>query len=109
MNETLAIDGGKPVTENLISFHEPPLGLEKIDRAAESIESKWVAGPGPFFEKVESQLEEEWNVPRVLTTTSCTHAMEIALLALSLDETDEVIVPSFTYVSTALAVLRAGA
>ncbi len=109
MNETLAIDGGKPVTENLISFHEPPLGQDEIDRAAESIESKWVAGPGPFCEKVESKLEEEWKVPRVLTTTSCTHAMEIALLSLSLDETDEVIVPSFTYVSTALAVLRAGA
>jgi dTDP-4-amino-4,6-dideoxygalactose transaminase len=48
-------------------------------------------------------------VPRVLLTTSCTHALELALLALGLREGQEVVVPSFTFVSTANAVLRAGA
>ena len=48
------------------------------------------------------------DVARVLLTTSCTHALELALLALDVREGREVVVPSFTFVSTANAVLRAG-
>jgi dTDP-4-amino-4,6-dideoxygalactose transaminase len=68
-----------------------------------------VAGDGPFCKRVESRLAERLGVARVLLTTSCTHALELALLALGIGPGDDVVVPSFTFVSTANAVLRAGA
>ncbi len=67
-----------------------------------------LAGDGPFGKRVEQRLQEQLGAPRVLLTTSCTHAMELALLALGLPPEGEVIVPSFTFTSTANAVLRAG-
>jgi dTDP-4-amino-4,6-dideoxygalactose transaminase len=68
-----------------------------------------VAGDGPFCRRVERRLEQQLASPRVLLTTSCTHALELALMALGVGPGQEVIVPSFTFVSTANAVLRAGA
>ena len=69
-----------------------------------------VAGNGPFGQKVEARLEGLLGAGRpVLLTTSCTHAMELALLALGIGPGQEVICPSFTFVSTANAILRAGA
>jgi dTDP-4-amino-4,6-dideoxygalactose transaminase len=67
-----------------------------------------LAGDGPFGKRVEARLAELLDVPRVLLTTSCTHAMELALLALELPPGSEVLLPSFTFTSTANAVLRAG-
>jgi dTDP-4-amino-4,6-dideoxygalactose transaminase len=67
------------------------------------------AGDGPFCRRVEARLAELLGVPRVLLTTSCTHALELALLALGIGPGQEVICPSFTFVSTANAILRAGA
>jgi dTDP-4-amino-4,6-dideoxygalactose transaminase len=67
------------------------------------------AGDGPFGRQVEKRLAEILDVPRVLLTTSCTHAMELALLALGVGPGDEVVCPSFTFVSTAGAALRVGA
>jgi dTDP-4-amino-4,6-dideoxygalactose transaminase len=68
-----------------------------------------VAGDGPIGQRVEKRLAEQLGTHRVLLTTSCTHAMELALLALGVGAGDEVICPSFTFVSTANAVLRVGA
>ena len=68
-----------------------------------------LAGDGPFGRKVERRLAEHLGVPRVLLTTSCTHALELALLALGVGPGDEVVCPSFTFVSTANAALRVGA
>ena len=68
-----------------------------------------VGGDGPFCRRVEGRLASLLAVDRVLLTTSCTHALELALLALGIGPGDEVIVPSFTFVSTANAVLRVGA
>jgi dTDP-4-amino-4,6-dideoxygalactose transaminase len=67
-----------------------------------------IAGDGPFGVRVERRLAESLGAPRVLLTTSCTHALELALMALPLKEGDEVICPSFTFASTANAILRAG-
>jgi dTDP-4-amino-4,6-dideoxygalactose transaminase len=58
---------------------------------------------------VEQRLAEHLGAHRVLLTTSCTHAMELALLALGIGPGHEVICPSFTFVSTANAILRVGA
>lgn len=68
-----------------------------------------VAGDGPVGRRVEERLAAMLGVRRVLLTTSCTHALELALLALGIGPGREVICPSFTFVSTANAVLRVGA
>ena len=67
-----------------------------------------LAGNGPFCTAVERRLSERLGT-RVLLTTSCTHALELALMALGVGPGDEVICPSFTFVSTANAILRVGA
>ena len=68
-----------------------------------------VAGNGPFGQKVEERLSAMLAGQRVLLTTSCTHSLELALMALGVGPGAEVICPSFTFVSTANAILRVGA
>lgn len=68
-----------------------------------------VAGDGPFCRRVEGRLSERLSGARVLLTTSCTHALELGLLALGIGRGQEVVCPSFTFVSTANAILRVGA
>ena len=68
-----------------------------------------LSGDGPFCRRVEERLSEQLGHPRVLLTTSCTHALELGLLALGVGPGEEVICPSFTFVSTANAILRVGA
>ena len=103
-----AIKGGQPLTQDSIPFHRPTVSSEEVEAVQRAIESQYIAGPGPHCMKVEEILEKRWNVPRVLTVTSCTHAMELALLTAELKPEAEVIVPTFTYVSSAQAVLRSG-
>ena len=81
---------------------------EEARRLREALDGP-VAGNGPFCAKVEARLEHLLGVEHVLLTPSCTHAMELALLALGVGAGDEVICPSFTFVSTANAILRVGA
>src|SRR5512145_1656459 len=68
-----------------------------------------LSGDGPFCRKVEERLEALLGVKRVLLTTSCTHPLALPLLALRIGPGQEVICPSFTFVSTANAILRVGA
>ena len=91
-----------------IPFHKPWIGATEQGRVSQALAGR-LSGDGPFCRLVESRLAELLGVPRVLLTTSCTHAMELALLALGIGPGDEVICPSFTFVSTANAVLRVGA
>lgn len=77
-------------------------------RVAEALSGR-VAGDGPFTRRVERRLAELLGVSRVFLTTSCTHALELALLALGVGRGDEVICPAFTFASTANAVVRVGA
>ena len=86
-----------------------PMFDERETRRMEQALAHRVAGDGPFCRKVEKRLAELVDVPRVLLTTSCTHALELALLCLGIGPGDEVVCPSFTFVSTANAVLRVGA
>src|SRR5262245_6195176 len=86
----------------------PWMGEAETSRLREALAGR-LAGDGPFTRRVERRLAERLGVSRVLLTTSCTHALELALLALGLGPGDEVILPSFTFVSTANAVLRVGA
>lgn len=80
--------------------------LEYIQQAVESMH---LSGDGRFSSKCHSLLEQMLEAPKVLLTTSCTHALEMTALLLDLRLGDEVIVPSFTFVSTANAFVLRGA
>jgi dTDP-4-amino-4,6-dideoxygalactose transaminase len=76
---------------------------------AQALENNHISGDGPFTQKCHSWLEQAIGASKALLTTSCTHALEMAALLLGLDPGDEVIVPSFTFVSTVNAFVLRGA
>ena len=92
-----------------IPFNRPCLAGNEYKYIAEAIANGHASGDGPFTRKCHELLETELRVPRVLLTTSCTHALEMAALLLDCGPEDEVIVPSFTFVSTANAFALRGA
>lgn len=75
----------------------------------EAIESGHVSGDGTFTRRCHAYLEQTLEVPKVLLTTSCTHALEMSALLLEIQPGDEVIVPDFTFVSTVNAFVLRGA
>lgn len=76
----------------------------------DSLDNGWTGGDGPFTKKSQRLLEEQLtNTKKVLLTTSCTHALEMTAILLDLQPGDEVIVPSYTFVSSALAFYMHGA
>jgi dTDP-4-amino-4,6-dideoxygalactose transaminase len=80
-----------------------------MDYMRAAIANMQISGDGPFTTQVHALLENLVGAPKVLLTTSCTHALEMAALLLDIGPGDEVILPSFTFVSTANAfVLRGG-
>ena len=90
-----------------IPFNRPSfLGNEQV-YIAKAIANGHISGDGPFTKKCQQLIQEVLGVPKVLLTPSCTHALEMAALLLDLHPGDEIIVPSFTFVSTVNAfVLR---
>ncbi len=92
-----------------IPFNRPCLAGNEYKYIAEAIANGHASGDGPFTRKCHDLLERELEVPRVLLTTSCTHALEMAALLLDCGPEDEVILPSFTFVSTANAFALRGA
>lgn len=92
-----------------VDFNRPaPVGRE-MDYVAEAMRSGHISGDGAFTAKCRALLEETLGVPRVLLTTSCTHALEMAAILLNIQPGDEVIVPDFTFVSTVNAFVLRGA
>jgi dTDP-4-amino-4,6-dideoxygalactose transaminase len=75
----------------------------------DAIRSGHASGDGAYTKKCHALLEQALNVPKVLLTTSCTHALEMAALLLDVQSGDEVIIPSFTFVSTVNAFVLRGA
>jgi dTDP-4-amino-4,6-dideoxygalactose transaminase len=92
-----------------IPFNRPGLAGNELRYIQESVDSGRISGDGVFTEKCRRLLEEMLGAKRVLLTTSCTTALEMAALLLDLAPGDEVIMPSFTFVSTANAVVLRGA
>src|SRR5882762_9531495 len=95
--------------EYRIPFNRPGLTGDELRYVADAITRGHTAGDGGYTRKCHAILEDELNVARVLLTTSCTHALEMAAILLDLQAGDEIIVPSFTFVSTANAFLMRGA
>ncbi len=82
---------------------------EERKALAGALEGDCWHGDGPASRRVEAYLSEWLGSPHVFLTTSCTHALEMAMMVLEIGEGDEVIMPSFTFVSTANAVRMRGA
>jgi len=91
-----------------IPFNCPVALGKEFDYIRQAIANRHISGDGPFTKKCQTLLEEALDVPKVLLTTSCTHALEIAALLLGMQPGDEVIVPSFTFVSTVNAFVLRG-
>lgn len=92
-----------------IPFNRPFAVGREMDYLREAIAAPKFSGDGPYSTRCHRLLEESLGVAKALLTTSCTHALEMAALLLELKTGDEVIVPAFTFVSTANAFLLRGA
>lgn len=93
----------------MISFNVPPyVGGEK-EYIAQVIEKRKICGDGEFTKRCNAWLEKRTGAAKVLLTTSCTHATEMAALLCDIKAGDEVIMPSYTFVSTADAFVLRGA
>lgn len=92
-----------------IPFNRPFAVGKEIDYIRQSIENMHTCGDGSFTKKCHALLEQTIGVHKALLTTSCTHALEMAALLLDIQPGDEVIVPSFTFVTTVNAFVLRGA
>ncbi len=92
-----------------IPFHVPWYDEHDAAALTSAVHSGKLVGDGPQTERATAMLCSLLGVRHVLLTTSCTHALELAMMALDLVPGDEVLVPSFTFVSTTNAILRQGA
>lgn len=93
----------------MIPFNIPPFTGNEMKYIREAVDNQKICGDGPFTKRCSAWMEEHTGTSRALLTTSCTHANELAVLLLDLQPGDEVIMPSFTFVSSADAyVLRGG-
>ena len=92
-----------------IPFNRPALEGHELEYIRQSVTSGHTSSGGPFSERASALLAAETGAKDVLLTTSCTSALEMSALLLDLKPGDTVIVPSFTFSTTALAFARAGA
>ena len=93
----------------MISFNVPPYIGEEDKYIKKAILNHKICGDGEFTKKCSQWLEQNTGTAKVLLTTSCTHATEMAALLSDIQEGDEVIMPSYTFVSTADAFVLRGA
>jgi dTDP-4-amino-4,6-dideoxygalactose transaminase len=93
----------------MVPFNRPTILGRELEYVKEAFARGQVSGDGHFCRRAEKLLQEALGVPRVLLTTSCTHALEMSAMLLDLQPGDEVIVPSFTFVSTVNAYVLRGA
>jgi dTDP-4-amino-4,6-dideoxygalactose transaminase len=92
-----------------IPFNLPLIGSRELDYVRDAIANRHLAGNGPFTAKCQRWLEEQLRAGKALLTHSCTAALEMAALLAEVGAGDEVIMPSFTFVSTANAFVLRGA
>jgi TDP-4-keto-6-deoxy-D-glucose transaminase len=93
----------------MIDFNVPPYAGKEIEYIQQAIANRKICGDGPFTKKCDKWLEEKTGTYRALLTTSCTQALELAAILADVKPGDEVILPSFTFVSTANAFVLRGA
>ena len=93
----------------MINFNEPPYMEKSMDYICKAVENKKICGDGEFTKKCNAWLEEHTGAKKALLTTSCTHATELAAILSEIKPGDEVIMPAYTFVSTADAFVLRGA
>lgn len=93
----------------MIKFNVPPFIGDEITNIQKAIDSQKICGDGRFTKSCNIWMEESFNANKVLLTTSCTHALEMAAILADIKPGDEVIMPSYTFVSTADAFVQRGA
>ncbi|WP_103027266.1 dTDP-4-amino-4,6-dideoxygalactose transaminase [Salinibacter altiplanensis] len=92
-----------------IPFNKPYVGDAEREAVAKAVQQDVLHGDGPITERVQERLQDWLDVEWALLTTSCTHALEMAMMTLDVGPGDEVIMPSFNFVSSANAVVLQGA
>lgn len=93
----------------MINFNEPPYVGKELEYVKMAIENKKICGDGQFTKLCNKWIEEKAGTKKALLTTSCTSALEMAAMLCDIKPGDEVIMPSFTFVSTANAFVLRGA
>lgn len=93
----------------MINFNIPPVTGNETKYIQEAIENRKICGDGPFTKKCSEWMENRFHADKVLMTTSGTSALDLAVMLCDLNPGDEVILPSFTFSSTATAPLLSGA
>ncbi len=93
----------------MIDFNRAPFVGKELDYMKQAIDNAKLCGDGPFTKKCSALMQEAFDVNHVLLTTSCTHALEMAAFLCDLQPGDEVIMPAYTFVSTADAFVLQGA
>lgn len=93
----------------MIRFNVPPFTGKEMDYIRQAVENQKICGDGEFTRKCSEWIEERTGTKKCLLTTSCTHATELAALLSGVGPGDEVIMPSYTFVSTADAFVLRGA
>lgn len=97
------------MTKIKIPFNKPCFEGKELDYIAQAIDNGLVSGDGLFTKKCHQFFEKVLGVKKAFLTTSCTHALEMAAILCDIKEGDEIIVPSFTFVSTVNAFIIKGA
>jgi dTDP-4-amino-4,6-dideoxygalactose transaminase len=93
----------------MIPFNKPYATGKEIPYLNEVVVSSKISGNGVFTKKCQNYFEKKYNFKKTLLTTSCTDALEICAILLNIKEGDEIIMPSYTFVSTANAFMLRGA
>ena len=93
----------------MIRFNVPPFTGKEMDYIKKAVENQKICGDGEFTKKCNEWLENKTGTTKALLTTSCTHATEMAAILSNIKPGDEVIMPSYTFVSTADAFVLRGA
>lgn len=93
----------------MINFNVPPFTGNEMKYIKECVENQKICGDGAYTKKCNAWMEEKFGAKKCLLTTSCTHATEMTALLAGIKEGDEVIMPSYTFVSTADAFVLRGA
>jgi dTDP-4-amino-4,6-dideoxygalactose transaminase len=92
-----------------IDFNRLAMVGRELAYITEAVRNAHISGDGPFTKKARSLLETDLGVSKILLTTSCTHALEMAAILMDIRDGDEVVLPSFTFVSTVNAFVLRGA
>lgn len=92
-----------------VYFNKPYFTGKEYDYIADAVSSKKISGNGKYTQLCQSFFQEKYNFQKCLLTTSCTDALEMAAILIDIQPGDEVILPSYTFVSTANAFVLRGA